>query len=74
MISKELDHSVGGRLFNQPRRKPVLKRAESHHCEVNTSGNLLVILARFSRFLQGFLLENRLQNLDGVTGFREERF
>ena len=28
----------GGRLFNLPKRKRVLKHAERHHCEVNTLG------------------------------------
>ena len=28
----------GGRLFKRPKRKHVLKRAESHRCEVNTLG------------------------------------
>ena len=31
--------------------KHVLKRAESHHCEVNTLGTFA--LARFLRFLEG---------------------
>ena len=46
--------TLRGRLFDPPKRKPVLKRAESHRCEVNTLGTLLqikhillVILARF---------------------------
>ena len=30
--------TLGGRLFNPPKRKHVLKRAESHRCEVNTLG------------------------------------
>ena len=34
----------GERLFNPPKREHVLKRDESHRCEVNT---------RFLRFLEG---------------------
>ena len=30
--------TLGGRLFNPPKRKHALKRAESHRCEVNTLG------------------------------------
>ena len=30
--------TLGGRLFNSSKRKNVLKRAESHRCEVNTLG------------------------------------
>ena len=45
--------TLGGRLFNSSKRKHVLKRAESHCCEVNTLGTLLVILACFLRFLKG---------------------
>ena len=36
--------TVGARLFNPPKGKHVLKRAESHRCEVNTLG----ILCNFS--------------------------
>ena len=43
--------TLGGRLFNQPKPKHVLKRAESHRCEVIKL--LFVILARFLRFLKG---------------------
>ena len=60
----------GGRLFNQPKRKHVLKRAESHHCEINTLG---IFACKFSTFFKGFskgfILENCLQNLNGVTDF-----
>ena len=52
--------TLGERLFNLTRGKHVLKRAESHRCEVNTLGNLLAILARFLRFLKGFFFRKSL--------------
>ena len=45
--------TLGGRLFNRPKRKHVLKRAESHRCEVNTFGIFACNFARFLRFLEG---------------------
>ena len=36
------------------------KRAENHHCEVNALGNLLVILAHFSRFRKGLFYKRSL--------------
>ena len=52
----------------------MLKRAESHRCEVNTLGTLLVILAFFLGFSKGLILENRLQNLNEVTDFSQKNF
>ena len=63
-----------GRLFNPSKSKRVLKRAESHRCVRLTQGFLLAILASFSRFFKGFCLENRLQNLNGVADFSQEKF
>ena len=67
--------TLGGRLFNPPKRKHMLKRAESHRCEVNTLG---IFACNFSTFFlgfsKGFILENRLQNLNGVTDFSQENF
>ena len=54
--------TLGGRLFNPPKRKHVLKRAESHRCEVNILGT----------FAKGLILENCLQNMNGVTDFKFE--
>ena len=39
--------TLGGRLFNRPKRKHMLKRAESHRCEVNT---LATFACNFSTF------------------------
>ena len=41
--------TLGGKLFNPPKRKHVLKRAESHHCEVNTLG---IFACNFSTFFK----------------------
>ena len=41
--------TLGGRLFNLPKRKHVLKRAESHRCEVNTLG---IFACNFSTFFK----------------------
>ena len=65
---------LGGRLFNPPKGKHLLKRPESNHCEVNTSGILLVILACFLRFLKGVHFRNRLQNLSGATKLSMKNF
>ena len=64
--------TLGGRLFNPSKGKHVLERAESHRCEVHTFGILLLILALFKGFSKGFILENRSQNLNGVTDFSQE--
>ena len=66
----------GGRLFNPRRGKHMLKFAESHRADFLTHhGNLLVILTRFVRFLsKGIFLENRSQNLKGVTDLSQENF
>ena len=46
------------------------KRAESHRCEVNT---FEIFACYLSMFFEGFskvlILENRLQNLNGMTDF-----
>ena len=43
----------GGRLFNRSKQKHVLKRAVSHHCEVNTLGTFACNFSTFLRFLKG---------------------
>ena len=67
--------TLGGRLFNPPKRKHMLKLAESHRCEANTLG---ISAFDFRTFIKvsskGFILENRLQNLNGVTEFGQENF
>ena len=50
----------------------MLKRAESHRCEVNTLWILACNFSTFLRFLKGIMLENRLQNLIGVTDFSQK--
>ena len=45
--------TLGGRLFYSSKRKHVLKRAESHRCEVNTIGTFACNFSMFSRFLKG---------------------
>ena len=65
--------TLGGRPFNTLRGKHVLKDAESHCCKVNKR-LLLVILARFLRFLKGTHFRNHLQNLNGVTDFSQANF
>ena len=39
--------------FNLPKGKHMLKRAESHRCEVNTLGTLACKFCTFLRFLKG---------------------
>ena len=41
--------TLGGRLFNRPKREHVLKRAESHRCEVNTLG---IFVCNFTTFFK----------------------
>ena len=49
--------------------------SESHRCEVNTSlGTFACDFSMFFRFLKGFILENRLQYLNGMTDFNEKIF
>ena len=71
----KLFSTLGGRIFNTPKGKHMLKHAESHRCEVNTLGLglgfLLLILEGFSK---GFILENCLQNLNRVTDFTLKNF
>ena len=43
--------TLGGRLSNSSKRKHVLKRAESHRCEVNTLGTFA---RNFSMLFKGF--------------------
>ena len=52
----------------------MLKRAESHRCEVNTLGILAFNFSMFLRFLKGIHIENCLQNLNGVTDFSQVNF
>ena len=48
----------------------MLKRAESHRCEVNTLGTFACNFSMFfSGFSKGLILENRLQKLNEVTDF-----
>ena len=44
--------TAGGRLFNYPKRKHVLKHAESHRCEVNTLGTFACNLSTFFKASQ----------------------
>ena len=44
--------TLGERLFNSSKRKHVLKRAESHRCEVNTLGTFACNFSIFFRFLK----------------------
>ena len=63
----------GGRLFSPPKGEHVvLKRAESHRCEVNTLGILACNFSTFLRFLEGFVLDNWLQNHNGATDFSQK--
>ena len=75
MESPRIRFTLGGRLFNRPKGRHVLKHAESHRCEVNTLG---VFSCNFSTFFKvsqnGFILENCLQNLNGVTDFSQKNF
>ena len=66
--------TLGGRLFNSSKRKHVLKRAESHRCEVNTLGTFACNFSFFLGFSKGLILENRLQNLNEVTDFSHKNF
>ena len=44
--------TLGGRLFNPPKRKHVLKRAEGHRCEVNTLGTFACNFSVFFKVSQ----------------------
>ena len=44
--------TLGGRLFNLPKCKHVLKRTESHCCEVNTLGIFACNFSTFSKVSQ----------------------
>ena len=61
--------TLGGRLFNPPKGKHVLKRTESHRCGVNTQGIFACNFSMFFKVSQRIFLENCLQNLKGVTNF-----
>ena len=63
---------LGGRLFNSSKRKHVLKRAESHRCEVNTL--LLVILACCLRFLKGVHFRKSLTESERSDRFYSGKF
>ena len=43
---------LGGRLINPSKRKHVLKRAESHRCEVNTLGTFACNSSTFFKISQ----------------------
>ena len=45
--------TLGGRLFNPPKPKQVLKHAENHRCEVNTLGTFACNFSTYLRFLKG---------------------
>ena len=45
--------TLWGGHFNPPKRKHVLKRAESHRCELNTLGTFACNFSTFLRFLIG---------------------
>ena len=44
--------TLGGRLFNPPKRKHVLKRADSHRCEVKTFGTFACNISMFFKVSQ----------------------
>ena len=52
--------TLQGRLFNPPKGKHVLKRAESHCCEVNTLGILACNFRTFLRFIKRTLFRKSL--------------
>ena len=65
----------GERLFNHPKWKHMSKCAESHRCEANILGTFACNFSTFFKGSQkGFILENCLQNLNGVTDFRQKNF
>ena len=60
--------TLGGRLLNQPRGKHVPKRAKSHRCAVDALGKFACNFSTFFKVShREFFLENRLQNLNGLT-------
>ena len=64
-----------GRLFNPSKGKHVINRAESHRCEVSTLGIFACNFSMFCKvFSEVFILENRLQILNGMTNFSQENF
>ena len=52
----------------------MLKRAESHRCEVNKLGKLACNFNTFFTVNQTEFLENCRQILNGVTDFNQEKF
>ena len=63
--------TLGGRLFNPPRRKHMLKRAESHRCEVNTLGTFA---CNFSMIFKVSQSDSFWQITHGVTDFSQGNF
>ena len=61
---------LGGRLFNPPRGKHVLKGADSHCCEVNTLRKLACNFSTlFKVSAREFFVENCLPGLNRMTDF-----
>ena len=65
--------TLGGRFFNLPKRKHVLKRAESHRRDVNTVGIFAYNFSTFLRFLEGILFRKLLTESERSDRFWPEK-
>ena len=75
-ISLKKLFTLVGRLFSfsTPKRKHVLKSAESHRCEVKTLGVLACILNTFYRFLKGVHFRKSLTESERSDHLSQENF
>ena len=67
--SSEYDIHTGGGLFNPTREKHMLKRVESHRCEVNILWKFFVILARFFKVSRRDFFRKWLTESEGSNRF-----
>ena len=63
-----------GEFSNHQEDSTVLKRAESHRCEVKTLGKRAFDFITFFRFLERNSFKNRLQNQNRLTDFSQKKF
>ena len=66
--------TLGGRLFNPPKRKHVLKRAESHRVEANTLGTFACNFSTFFRFLKWTHFRKLPTESEKIDRFEPQKF
>ena len=66
--------TLGGRVFNPSKEKHVLKRAESHRCEVNTLGIFACNFSIFLRLLKGAHCGKSLTESEWNDRFESRKF